>query len=364
MRLGLDARKYFDFGIGTYLQNILREFPSVDPDLGGVLYVSPTEQRLIDAGQGWQLVSVPFKKYSLSELTRFSSRAGRDHVDLFHEPHYTLPYFMNIPAVVTVHDLIHIRLPHLFTAVQVLYAKTVMRHAVKSARAIITLTEFDKQELSELYPRFRDKIFVIPLAAGGHFKPITDFPRVQSFRVKFGIDRNFLLYAGSLKPHKNIPILLEAFANSIARGSIDLVFAGENLSGNEVLSRRVDHLRIANSIHDVGRISATDLATAFACAEGVILPSEYEGFGLPLVEAMQSGTPAIISDAPALMEVAGGAALVVERQNVEQLSGAIDRLCADQGLRDQLRTMGLRRANQFSWRKTAEQTIALYRSLA
>jgi glycosyltransferase involved in cell wall biosynthesis len=360
--VGIDARKYFDYGIGTYLQHLIGEIARIHRKFDGLLYVSPVDAGRIPTNRGWENIPVPFNKYSFSELIRFAPRLRRDAVDLFHEPHYTVPFNVSVPVVVTIHDLIHLQLPQYFSSLQKAYAHTIMRHAVSRADAIIATTEFTKRELLDVYPAARGKLHVIPLAVGEDFKPIGDSGIVQAFRKKFRLDKPFLFYAGSLKPHKNIPVLLKAFSLSSSRMHVDLAFAGERISENPELFRLLNDLKLGASVHDLGKLSPVDLITAFTAAECVVLPSEYEGFGLPVVEAMACGTPVIISDAPALVEVAGGAALVFERNNDQALSGAIDRLCADASMRHEYMARGITRSRQFSWAETARLTVSLYES--
>ena len=358
--IGIDARKYFDFGIGTYIQHLVAEIGKNPGRFDLALYVPPSDTVPVPAGSTWKIVPVPFRKYSLSELFLFTSRIHRDRIELFHEPHYTLPFHLPVPAISTVHDLIHLELSGYFTPLQREYARIVLRHTVAAADGVIVLTEFMKGELLRRYPDAEGKIHVIPLAADEGFKPRSEQELVPSFTKRFKLAKPFILYAGSLKPHKNIPVLLKAFARFSMRREVDLVFTGERIAENPGLTTIIQNLNLGREIRDLGKLSQEDVRAAFAAAECVVLPSEYEGFGLPLVEAMACGTPVIISDAPALVEVAGGAALVFERRVAESLTVLIERLFADASLRAEYGAKGVARALQFSWKETARRTMALY----
>ncbi len=361
--IGIDARKYFDFGIGTYIENLVDEVGKNPGRFDLVLYVTPSDLASMPVGRGWRIVPVPFKKYSLAELFLFARRVRRDRIELFHEPHYTLPFHLSVPAVVSVHDLIHTELSEYFTPLQREYARFVLRHAVAAADAVIVLTEFMKGELLSRYPGAGGKIHVIPLGVDAGFLPRSGDNITSSFGKKFGLAKPFILYAGSLKPHKNIPVLLTAFARFTMRQEIDLVFVGERLRENPELVRLLADLGLGPEIHDLGKIGPGEVRAAFRSADCVVLPSEYEGFGLPLIEAMACGTPVIISDAPALTEVAGGAAMVFERKNVESLAAVLERVFADASLRTECAAKGISRSGQFTWLETGRRTMALYESL-
>jgi glycosyltransferase involved in cell wall biosynthesis len=358
--VAIDARKYFDYGIGTYLRYLIREMSMVQTRFDGLLYIAATDVGKITLNKNWRTLPVPFKKYSLGELVRFSPRVRNDGAALFHEPHYTLPLNLPVPAIVTIHDLIHLQVPHYFSPVQKMYAHWLIGYAVRRADAIITTTEFTKRELLDRYPAAAEKIHVIPLAAGDEFKPVEDRPALELFKRKNGLGKPYLLYTGSLKPHKNIPLLLKAYAMAQCRGWVDIVFTGERIAGNPECAQLRRDLGIDAALHDLGKLSTSDLVLAIAAAETVILPSEYEGFGLPVIEAMACGTPVIISDASALIEVAGGAAFSFERKNADALSATIDQVISDTVARDRCRIQGLSRSRQFSWGETARKTLTVY----
>jgi len=363
-RIAIDARKYFDFGIGTYIQCLVEGLSKLKTPHTFSIYVSPDAMSSVVPPEGWTMKAARYGKYSASEFLLFGLRARRDGVELFHEPHYTLPLGLKRRSVATVHDLIHLRLPQYFSSAQIAYARFMIAHALHHAGAVLTASSFSREEMIDRFGMDASRVIVVPLGIRNTFQPETN-PRVlESFRSRHGLARPYILSVGNTKPHKNTAVLLEAFKAVAGREEvIDLVFVGESLLSNEHLRRKAIELDIVSRIHDLGRLPLRELATAYSGAEMFVFPSEYEGFGLPVVEAMASGTPVIISDAAALVEVAGEAALITERGNRESLAHEIDRLLHDSALREEIKIRGRKNASRFSWDRTAEQTLAVYDAL-
>ncbi len=362
--VAIDARKYFDFGIGTYIQCLIDALSKLRTSHAFSLYVSPNDAPRIASPDGWRVRTVPYGKYSVAEFLLFSRRAHADGIQIFHEPHYTLPLGMKGKSAVTIHDLIHLRLSHHFSPLQHAYARFMIGYAVRNAGVLITTTNFNKQDIVDIFGANSSRVSVVPLAVRDTFQPVTEARVLDGFRKRHALTKPYILYVGNTKPHKNIPIILQAFKDILEmERNIDLAFVGESVLVNEQLRREIMTLDILNNIHDLGRLPVREVVAAYAAAEMFVFPSEYEGFGLPVLEAMASGTPVIISDAGPLLEVAGGAALVVERGNRESLAHAMHRLLGDSALGEELRDRGRQNVRRFSWDRTAQQTLAAYESL-
>lgn len=224
--IGIDARKYFDYGIGTYLQNLLGEFSRNGGGHSFTLFVSPEEESAVRKRGSWEIIPAPWKKYSAGELLFLGKMADRARAAVLHVPHYTLPFGFPRATVVTIHDLIHLRFPRGFSLAQRAYALLVMGHAVRSADAVITVSEYTRSDILSQFSLSSEKVHVIPLAAHEGFGRVPA-NRVEDFRSQYGLRNPFILYAGGLGYHKDIPTLVGSFDLLAARiKECDLVLAG------------------------------------------------------------------------------------------------------------------------------------------
>lgn len=319
MRVGIDCRKIADFGIGTYIRGLLRAMPE--------LYVAFGPAGLdLPPGVGHVVVDAP--NYSLREIFAVGQAADAARLDLFHAPHYVLPQ-MRTRSVVTIHDLIHLRRG----PAQRLYARTMMRRAVRRSRVVLTVSEAAKREIERelgaknviVTPNGIDELF---------FEPAAGKPQAAS---------QYFLFVGNDKPHKNV----DAAVAAIARVGSTLVLAGAPF----------EQFRATPGVICAGFVPADELASLYRGAIALLMPSRDEGFGFPAVEAMAAGTAVITSNAPALVEITGDAAL---HAGAGDLADAMRRVMEDVPLRDALIARGASRARQFTWQECARRTRAAY----
>jgi glycosyltransferase involved in cell wall biosynthesis len=329
MRIGIDARKIADFGIGTYIRGLLLELARD----GGDTYVAFAPERLahlIPAGVEHAIVDAPH--YSIRELILLGRAIDRANVDLFHAPHYVVP-FTSVPFVVTIHDLIHLRNPN---PIARLYARQMIGRAVRRSRRVLTVSEAVKREIVETFGCAEEHVVVTPNGVGAPFSE--HGPAAEG---------RYFLYVGNDKPHKNVDVLVDAFA-SISGAS--LVLTGANF----------ERFKSRERVVVTGFVDDAELAALYRGAIALVMPSREEGFGLPALEAMASGCAVITSNAAALVEITRDAALHVE-PNVASLFEAMTRLASDESLRRTLASRGIARAKQFTWMRCAELTRTAYR---
>jgi glycosyltransferase involved in cell wall biosynthesis len=358
--IAIDGRKYFDFGIGTYIQQIVKSLSSLKTKHSFLLYVDPADKSSISLPRDWTMAEVNYGKYSLSEIGMFARRAKKDRVDVFHEPHYTLPAGMNDCSVVTIHDIIHLRFPQLFGRLQRVYSQAMVWHALKHSRFVIVDSEFTKKDILNTFRIQPDKINVIHLGVGEQYRTLHEERKVLEFRKRFDIERQFILYVGNVKPHKGIETLLSAFSVVCRKEDWDLVLAGGSIQRDPNLHSLVVKSGIEDRIKELGRLNDDDLVTAYHAAAMLVMPSRYEGFGLPALEAMACGTPVIVSDAASLPEIVGDAAIVFKVGNVQELADGFQKLTKQPALRQEMVHKGIERAKTFTWKKTAERTLDIY----
>jgi alpha-1,3-rhamnosyl/mannosyltransferase len=332
MRVGIDARKIADFGIGTYIRGLLGAL--VDLNASDEYVAFAPAGAPIPAGVEHVVVNAPH--YSAREFVTLGRAANRARLDVFHAPHYIVP-FTRVPLVVTIHDLIHLHQP-LRNPLAPIYARAMLRRAVLKARVILTVSEAVRHELeTELGAR---TVIVTPNGAPAFTAPDRSHPAVPAF-----------LYVGNDKPHKNVSALIDAFAE-VRRVLPDatLTLAGAAFT----------RLRDIDGIRARGFVTDAELAALYDESVALVMPSHEEGFGLPALEAMARGTAVITSNTAALVEVTGDAALHVDARDARALAAAMVRVATDAPLRDSMRARGLERARAFTWKRCAELTRGAY----
>ena len=291
----------------------------------------------------------------LYDLPRLASRL---EVDLMCVT-YTGPLIVNRPMVAVVHDVSFRRHPEWFSPRDRMVLTFGVGATVRRAAAVVTLSEFSKREIAATCGVPNDRIHVTPLAAGPEFTlEGTDDAAVQA---RHGLRRPYLLAVGNLQPRKNLVRLIEAFSRLQAREDFrhDLVLVGNARWGGSIGSV-IDSRALSDRVKPIGYVSATDLPAIYRGAELFVYPSLYEGFGLPVLEAMACGTPVLASKGSAIPETAGSAARLVDTESVSALADAIADLCSQPELRAQLREQGLARSRMFTWDQTATQTLDIF----
>jgi O-antigen biosynthesis alpha-1,2-mannosyltransferase len=327
MRIVIDGRKIADYGIGTYIRGLLRGLKELDTGDEYIVLAPEGARDLIP----FEHVVADAPKYSLREIVAIGAAVRRLRADVFHAPHYVIPV-TSTPTVVTIHDLIHL---HLRNPVKRAYAWTMLRRAAK--QTVVTVTGAMKQEIESTLGACG--IIVTPNGVDPRF--------VAEGRRASG---QYFLFAGNDKPHKNVATLVDAYerARAMLPPGTSLVLAGA------AFARYVTRVTLPGFVDD------DELAALYRGAIALVMPSIEEGFGLPAAEAMACGTAVITSNAPALVEITGDAALHVDARDAAALADAMIRVANDAALRAALASRGIARAAQFTWRRCAEKTREAY----
>jgi glycosyltransferase involved in cell wall biosynthesis len=354
MRIAIDARKLHDFGIGTYIRNLVHELALLDPQSEYVLFARPGDLAEV-AGTGANVrgVAETAGPYSFAEQLRLPLAARRARADLYHAPHYVLPPFVPGPAVVTIHDCIHLRFPqYLPSPAAWVYAHTMIRVAARRAGRILTVSEASKRDIVHYTGVRPEKIVVVPNGLDARFATPPDPEALARVRLRFDLSHPFVLYVGNIKPHKNLERLIEAFALARAAGpdGLKLVMIGDEISKYPALRQSVHRHRLDKHVRFFGFQPAATLVAFYRMARAFVFPSLYEGFGLPPLEAMANLTPVVTS-------------LLVDPYDAAAIADGIQRAVTDEALRADLIERGRRRAATFSWRDAAAATRQVYRSV-
>jgi glycosyltransferase involved in cell wall biosynthesis len=266
---------------------------------------------------------------------------GLNRDDLFFSPGYNSPLFCHSPFVFTIHDLSHIYCPENSGPQIRLYYATVMRRACQRALSILTVSEFTRMQVIEWSGVLAERVFNVGCGVDPAYQPTGN---------SYGLQFPYLLCVSNRKRHKNEFRVVEAFARADLPTGMHLVFTG---GPTAELADCMERLHITERVYFTGAVPETNLPSLYRGAEALVFPSLYEGFGLPIVEAMGCGTPVVTANVTALPETAGGAALLVDPTSVEQIASAMEQIVSDVSLRQQLRRKGLARSAEFSWASTA-----------
>ena len=367
LRLGIDARKLADYGIGSYLQGLLGELAHLDGAGDVVLLVASESRHLLpELPEHWRLVEVEAPGYSFREQASVLVAALRARVGLLHVPHYVLPWLFPRPMVVTVHDIIHVLFPEFLpSSLGFAYARLSIRTAVRRARRVVTGSRTTAEDLKRLFGASEARLRVIPHGVHAEFLEAGDPGADTAVRARLGIEGPYLLHVGNHKPHKNAEGLLKAYQLLLHDGhgpAPPLLMVGGFPPDGE-LARRVRAMGLGGAVRCLGHMERRELAAVFRGATLFVYPTLYEGFGLPVVEAMACGVPVVAGDVPAVREVAGDAAVRVNPRDVVELVAAVRHLLEQPEQQEQLRVRGRARAGEFSWRRAAEATLDVYRTV-
>jgi radical SAM superfamily enzyme YgiQ (UPF0313 family)/glycosyltransferase involved in cell wall biosynthesis len=286
--------------------------------------------------------------------------------DVAHFTNGMMPLASSIPTVVTIHDMSLRLLPRYHPARRVLLNRPLMDVAARRAAAIVTVSESAKHDIERLYGLDRGRVHVVYEAAAPAFRPVTDLEALARTRRKYALGPRTILYVGTIEPRKNLPTLIDAFAGRLRTGELNhqLVCVGPYGWLSRGLERALERSGVADAVVFAGYVPFEDLPALYSAAEMFVYPSMYEGFGLPVIEAMACGTPVVAGLAAAVAEVGSDAVERVERLDADALGDALVRLARDPARRVCLRDAGLARAGQFSWSRAARQTLDIYRSVA
>jgi glycosyltransferase involved in cell wall biosynthesis len=295
-------------------------------------------------------------------LITFPRMLKQDGIDVAHTQ-YTIPLRSPCPVVTTVHDISFRLYPEWFPKKHRLLLNLTVPASMRRATRVITDSNSSRRDILRVYQLPAEKVVAIHLAAGTEFYPMPESEAEKIVRARLPFDNPYVLSVGVLQPRKNLPLLLEAFART--RRLVDiphkLVLTGKRGWGNESLARMAAKLQITDHVHFTDYVPDSELPALYRLASAVAYPSLYEGFGLPPLEAMATGAPTLVSNAPAMPEVAGDGALVLPVMDAVAWAQGLSRVLTDDKLRKSLSESGIARAAQFTWERTAAETRDQYR---
>jgi glycosyltransferase involved in cell wall biosynthesis len=382
VKIAIDARRIRDFGVGTYIRNLLQALATLDlPHEFQLICSAEDKAQFAVLPRNFQCVFYNRRDESRLDhftLPRLLHRLG---AQVTHIPFHRVPLIMPKPYLATIHDLSSLFFDD---ASGLLHEAHVfrLRRGLERADRIITVSGATQRDVSNLVPSAASRIRLIYNAPDPQFMehrlpsdaraagPEAAARERHRILERYQIRYPFLLYAGSIRPQKNIPRLIEAFA--VARSSLEnhpayrdlrLIIIGDEISRHPQVRRAVIQSRVEHCVRFLGFIPFDTLRIFHELAVAFVFPSLYEGFGLPPLEAMASGTPVIASAVSSLPEVVGGAAMLVNPENVFDIARGITEVLNNDDLRESLIAKGLKQAASFSWARTAREVLDLYEEL-
>jgi glycosyltransferase involved in cell wall biosynthesis len=376
MRIGVEGRVLTPHigGIGRYATHLLEALLPLSaqqcPDLEFVIFTAPQTDRTLLDGTRARLCE-RFRRIK-STLLRSSvllpAGVWCEHLDVFHGLDQSgIPLFFKAGKyVVTIHDVIPLVLPWAFPPKHRWVLATALARIRKQAEMVIVPSTSAAEDVGHFLRVERQRISIIPMGCESRFQPVGEPALAAALRRQYNLPERYILFVGTLEPRKNIITLLQAFAQVIAetpQDDLTLVIAGGKGWGGEDYMSTVDALKLHDHVRFAGFVEDDHLPALYRGALLFVYPSLYEGFGLPVLEAMACGTPVITSNRASLPEVAGDAALLVDPTRPEALAAAMTSIMNDGTLRQALRAKGLARARTFTWDAVAQQTVAIYRAV-
>jgi len=364
-----------EFGVGTYIRNVVRTLGRLDHD-GSYFLIGPLAkvQEIGPLPSNFHTVPLAMPERSIKGFLEFRSELQKLDCDLVHIPNlFSVPRALPCPYVMTVHDMLdHLARARQQTGFWGAWHLQMTKRVLRGAARIFAVSNFTRTEIEKIFAIPSSRIEVVYNAIDdrflhGHASAADRDLIAQRYQVTYP----FLLYAGRISPHKNVVRMIEAFSalkteleRDKAYPDLKLIIIGDDLSGNPDLRRTVVRSGVQNDVRFLGFIPIEVLRIFYDEAKIFVFPSLYEGFGLPPLEAMAHGTPVVTSNVSSLPEVVGNAAVLVNPENVFEIMRALHRVLTDQALRDRMKERGYQQVTRFSWELSVRRVLDVYRQVA
>lgn len=353
---------YRQAGIHHYIRQLLNHLPA-EPDLRYLIFTGPGGREHLRPDLPVRLSRLPTERPPARiawEQAVWPVEARRAGIDLLHSMAFVTPLLAPRPTLVTVYDLSFLSHPERYTRLRRLYLRTQTRRSCRAAARVVTISEAARADVVRYLGVPAARVDVVHPAVDEQFRPL-EAARVEAFRRQHALARRVVLHVGTLQPRKNIPALIEAFGR-LRPAETDLVLVGGKGWLYDQIFGRVQELGLQNHVRFTGYVADDQLPLWYNAADVLVFPSVYEGFGMPIAEAMACGTPVIASNASSIPEVAGDAALFFNPTDVAALTDCLEAVLQDPAQARELRMRGLRQAGQFSWTQSGAKMATIYRA--
>ncbi|EKQ50862.1 MULTISPECIES: glycosyltransferase family 1 protein [unclassified Clostridium] len=367
MKIGIDGRAakwYQGTGIGTYTNELIRGLNNIDSDNDYLIFMPQCDsiKNLKSNFKTEFVASTPSN--SFWDDINVPNILNNADIELYHVPQNGVGLTDNITCkkVITLHDIIPLRMPETVSDRYLRIFNNELPKILEACDGIITVSNFSKDDIAKEFNFPSSSIYVTPLAAQDIYKPMSKCQSKDFITKKYGIQEDFILYVGGFSPRKNILGLIEAYSNlpNKLKETFKLVITGKKGPSYDRYKERAEELHVSNNVIFTDFIPIEDMPLFYNATEVLVYPSFYEGFGLPPIEAMACGTPVIASNVTSLPEVCYESALFIDPNDIEALSYDIERVLSNSLLRLTMVKKSLNRSKNFSWNKTALDTIHAY----
>ena len=375
VKIAIDIRRMTEFGVGTYIRNVVRTLGRLDHETTYFLIGSPAKVKEIGPlPPNFHTIPLAEPERSWKSYREFRAIVKRLECDLVHIPNlFSIPRALPCPYVMTVHDMLeHLSRAREQTGTWGSLHFQLTKRVLRGAARIFAVSKFTKLEMEKLFDIPSGRIEVVYNAIDERFlHGHASAADRQLIAERYQVTYPFLLYAGRISPHKNVVRMIEAFSalkaeleKDQAFPDLKLIIIGDDLSGNPDLRRTVVRSGVQNDVRFLGFIPIEVLRIFYDSAKIFVFPSLYEGFGLPPLEAMAHGTPVVTSNATSLPEVVGNAAVLVNPENVFEIMRALHRVLMDKALRERMKERGYKQVTRFSWESSVLRVLDAYRQVA
>jgi glycosyltransferase involved in cell wall biosynthesis len=375
VKIAIDIRRMTEFGVGTYIRNVVRTLGRLDRENKYLLIGPPAKvQEIGILPSNFHAVPLSSDERSVRGYRDFRTALKRLDCDLAHIPNlFSIPRALPCPYVMTVHDMLdHMAHPREQSGFWSSLHFRLTKRVLDGAARIFAVSNFTRNEIEKLFDIPSNRVEVVYNAIDERFlhghATGADLDLIAN---RYQVTYPFLLYAGRISPHKNVVRMIEAFSalkteleKDHAFPDLKLIIIGDDLSGNPDLRRTVIRSGVQNDVRFLGFVPIETLRIFYDAAKIFVFPSLYEGFGLPPLEAMAHGTPVVTSNVSSLPEVVGSAAVLVNPENVFEIMRALHRVLLDRALRDRMKERGYQQAAKFSWEKSVRRIQQVYGQIA
>jgi glycosyltransferase involved in cell wall biosynthesis len=368
MQIGIDATALppQPVGAGYYILNLIRALSRLETSFKFKVIVQSHGRELLEIPERHDFMFVEVEAMSpvnrlLWEQVGLPTLVRREGIDLLHSLHYTRPLMLPVRSVVTFHDMTFFLFPHLHTRSKRIYFPQAIRASAQKADALLAVSESTRLDAIRLLEIPGDRITTTPLGVDPAFCPSRDPIRLSGIRSKYHLPEKFILYVGLIEPRKNLPLLIRAYKRMLEDGiEHKLVIVGRYGWMYDQVLEQISALEIGESVHFTGYVERSDLPFVYNSASIFAYPTIYEGFGLPVLEAMACGVPVVTSAVSSLPEIVADAGVLVLPQDEQALCSAVLEILRDEALQCRLSVAGIKQAGLFTWEKTAQATLEVY----
>lgn len=375
MKIGIEGQRLFrekKHGMDMVALELIRNLQKLDTENEYVIFIKPDmDNACLQESENFKIVELKGSPYPYWEQVVLPKAAKAEGCDILHCTSNTAPVNTKIPLVVTLHDIIYLENlklgkagGSLYQRLGNIYRKWNVPRVVKNAQKIITVSNFEKKRIDKHFGFKNNEVEVVYNGVSEHFKKVENKKELNEIREKYELPEKFLFFLGNTDPKKNTRNVLKAFDHYLSKNKpiplVMLDFGEQNLK--DILNE-IGKPQLRKHIHLTGYIINSDLPAIYSLCEVFLYPSLRESFGIPILEAMACGAPVITSNTSSMPEVANDAAYIVDPEKPESISLGIYRLMSNNSLRNKNIQKGFKRAEEFSWRQTTEETLKIYKSL-